>query len=165
MQSNGLQCDGCDQPSTIARVRTNHLSNEHTDWLTDWLTAKRSTYVTTNLTPVLVWRQHSINPDASIMLIPSSHSAESLDLTGLASVAMACREWKVDPIRSQSFVPIVGARVPRARWWIRPPDLFTIKRCRYPISTFIPKEIVFLVLVLILVARRSLLACSAIAYT
>ena len=54
--------------------------------------------------------------------------------TGLASVAMACREWNVDPMRSQSLVPMEGVRDQKAQWWMRPPDLFTMKRCRNPIG-------------------------------
>ena len=48
--------------------------------------------------------------------------------TGPASAAMAWRLWKVEPIRSQSFVPIFGAFGPNERWWMRPPDLLTMKR-------------------------------------
>ena len=53
--------------------------------------------------------------------------------TGHASVAIACRLWKVDPIRSHSLVPILGAFAERGRCNISPPLLFTMKRCRKPI--------------------------------
>lgn len=35
--------------------------------------------------------------------------------TGDASAAIACNEWKVDPIRNHSLVPSVGARLLRGR--------------------------------------------------
>ena len=75
---------------------------------------------------------------------------------GLASAAMACKEWKVDPIRSHSFVPILGVRGCCCVWWwwfwrgfccwlieededddvtngrckINPPDLLTMNKCK-----------------------------------
>ena len=55
------------------------------------------------------------------------------NFTGLASAAMAWREWKVEPIRSHSLVPIRGAAGPRGRWRMSPPDWLTMKRCRKPI--------------------------------
>ena len=55
--------------------------------------------------------------------------------TGLASAAMAWSEWNVDPIRSQSFVLILGAAGPRGRWRMSPPDLLTMNRCRKPIGS------------------------------
>ena len=54
--------------------------------------------------------------------------------SGDASAAIACNEWKVDPILSHSFVPMRGAFGPNGRWWMRPPDLLTIKRWRKPIT-------------------------------
>lgn len=94
------------------------------------------TYVSTNLIPVLVCRHFSMMPAPSISSIPSSAPDEFLfpgNFTGLASAAMACNEWNVEPIRSHSLVPIRGALGPRGRWRIRPPDLFTMKRWRKPI--------------------------------
>ena len=55
------------------------------------------------------------------------------NFTGDASAAMAYNEWNVEPIRSQSFVPILGALGPNERCRIRPPDLFTTNRCKNPI--------------------------------
>jgi hypothetical protein len=52
--------------------------------------------------------------------------------TGPASAAIACSEWKVLPIRSHSFVPMLGALGPSGRCRISPPDLFTMKRWRNP---------------------------------
>ena len=43
---------------------------------------------------------------------------------------MACSEWNVDPMRSQSLVPILGAAGESERWRMSPPDLLTMNRCR-----------------------------------
>lgn len=42
------------------------------------------------------------------------------NLTGLASAAIACNEWNVEPIRNQSLVLILGADGPKGRWRMRP---------------------------------------------
>ena len=95
-----------------------------------------NTHVITNLIPVLVCKHFNIIPPPSICSIPSCAPVAFLlfgSLTGLASAAMACKEWKVDPMRSHSFVPIWGAAGDSDRWRMSPPDLLTMKRWRKPI--------------------------------
>jgi hypothetical protein len=89
----------------------------------------------TNLIPVLVCKHFNMIPSPSICSIPSSAPVEFLlfgSLTGLASAAMACKEWNVDPMRSHSLVPIWGAAGESDRCSMRPPDLLTMNRCRKP---------------------------------
>lgn len=67
----------------------------------------------TNLIPVLVCKLRRTIPSAWISSMPSSAPKEFLfcgfNLMGDASAAIACNEWNVDPIRSHSLVPILGA--------------------------------------------------------
>jgi len=62
---------------------------------------------------------------ASIVSMPSLG-----DWRGEAWEAMACREWKVDPMRRESFVFRGGEEGEKEVEYIKPPDLFTMKRWR-----------------------------------
>eukprot|EP00520_Triparma_pacifica_P003269 CAMPEP_0118637366 /NCGR_PEP_ID=MMETSP0785-20121206/3114_1 /TAXON_ID=91992 /ORGANISM="Bolidomonas pacifica, Strain CCMP 1866" /LENGTH=109 /DNA_ID=CAMNT_0006528547 /DNA_START=168 /DNA_END=497 /DNA_ORIENTATION=+ len=99
-----------------------------------------SVAVIMNLVPVRVWRHLRVRPEPAVIVSMPSWgtlggallaSALAFELAlGDAWTAMAWREWKVEPILNESLVFRGGEEGDRAMLYMRPPDLFTMKRLR-----------------------------------
>ena len=73
-----------------------------------------------------------INTNTNLVQMYSHEFLFPGNRTGLASAAIACNEWNVDPIRNHSLVSILGALGPSGRCRMSPPALLTMKRWRNP---------------------------------
>jgi hypothetical protein len=90
-----------------------------------------------NFRPVGVWRQRRVKGPASIVSMPVEFVLGfEVELVfdgegvGEAWEAMACKEWKVEPILRQSLVFSGGEVGEKDVEYINPPDLFTMNRWR-----------------------------------